>query len=698
MNFSLESLYALLPAWFRQRDADEGARTKARLAADDPRDAADFGPLRTLASLVAREAQVQDEQISRLYDDSFIETCAPWAIPYLGDLLGMRGLEEVPQGLDLRGRVADALLLRARRGTLRALEHAAAESANLPVLATEYDRRLVHAQSMRLPHPGMGAAVDVRDRSALSRLATPFERASRGVEVRRIDTRARGRFNRGNVGLHVWRLRPWPLSNHLLQPVRSGSRMFRFHPLGCDAPLYDRDRARPPIERPTTEADLPVAIRRAWLAEDPGRFYGDGHAIRIFVGGEEVPLAEIRAANLGDRAGGDPEPWNHDSADNCTLVDPELGRLVVGRNRSGPVRVSCNFARPLEIGGGEQARAAGIGSVEDGEILPPSVVIASRIAERDGTGTYLLDQSSHYRLGDRIEVPDDGLLRIVATDGRFPTVRLPAGFTLVLGQRARVELNGLRLHAGLIRVEGEADAPGELILRDCTLVPGRSLDRNGAPRQPGEPSLQLAASGMALSMERVISGPVELASDVEAAFVDCILDAGAASALAISAPPGSLRHVISLLRCTVLGRVETDGFTGGRVYGPDDADLLPATSDTLFLGDAPAIHAARQQVGCIRFSLVPEGSVAPRLHRCPRNEALQFVSRRYADPGYFLLQDASGHIRRGAENGGEIGAGNPFAAAARHDNILRSIEDFLRFGHSAGILFTDSHHMPGRKP
>ena len=76
---------------------------------------------------------------------------------------------------------------RSAEGTLRALEHAAWESADLPVMAVEYGRRLVHAQSMRLTHPQMGAAVDLRDKPGLARIGAAYERASRGVEVRRID-------------------------------------------------------------------------------------------------------------------------------------------------------------------------------------------------------------------------------------------------------------------------------------------------------------------------------------------------------------------------------------------------------------------------------------------------------------------------------------------------------------------------------
>ena len=80
---------------------------------------------------------------------------------------------------------------------------------------------------------------------------------------------------------------------------------WHFHPLGfeasMDAPrsmvarLFDRAEARAPIEQPMRESALPVAITRALMAEDPGRFYGENRALRVFVGDVAVPLAEIRA-------------------------------------------------------------------------------------------------------------------------------------------------------------------------------------------------------------------------------------------------------------------------------------------------------------------------------------------------------------------------------------------------------------------
>lgn len=689
-DFSTDALLALLPAHMRLRDAAEGAAVKARTRPDDPRPPEDFGPLRTLASLVAREAQIVNEAIDASHANSFIETCAPWAIPYLGDLLGVEGLADIPAALDLRARVADTLALRARRGTLHALAHAAATASGLPVVAVEHGRRLVHAQSMRLIHPGMGQALDLRDRAALARTGTPFERQSRGVDVRRIDAvapHAPGRANRGNVGVHVWPLRPLALSRHAARPVLAGTRMFRFHPLGADAQLFDRAHALPPVDAPAaTEADVPGAIRRALMTEDPGRFYGPGRAIRIFVDGAEIPLAEIRVANLGDRAGGGPEPWSHESAASHTLIDPELGRLVVGANRTGAVQLSCHFARAIEIGGGEHARMASIGSIEGAVPLDLAAPVAAQVMAAGGAGTFLLGATTHVEMGAHIAVPDGGLLRLIAADGCFPTCRLDGELEIALGAGAHVEVNGLRLHGGTLRISGAAAAPGTLLLRDCTLVPGHGLDRAGRATAPGALALAITAAGLALRLERVVSGAIALASDVDAELADCIVDAGRRDAVAIAGAPTALRHRLSVQRSTIFGRVEVDSFAGGA------DDPLPASSDNLFLGTAPAIVAYRRQLGCIRFSLVPDGALAPRLHHPLRGPIPEFDSTAYADPGYFRLRGAT-PARRAAENGDALGAGNATAPTARADNIRRSIGDFLRLGHHGG-----SFCEPTRRP
>ncbi|MEM9318245.1 MAG: phage tail protein [Pseudomonadota bacterium] len=692
MSLSVDEIFELLPAYLRVRDATEGQRVKGRVAPGDDREAEDFGPLRNLASLIAREGQIVEESLHALYDDAFIETCAPWVIPYLGDLLGVRGLSQTPKGIDMRARVADALSLRARKGTLRALEHAAAKDSGWPVYAVEYWKRLNHAQSVRLIHPEQGASVDMRNKSALARVDTPFEQDSRSVDVRRIDTSGGGKWNLSNIGLHVWRLIPYSLTGHVVQPVSAGRRDFRFHPLGCDAGLFDLLGVQGDIDTPAAEAVMPSRITRAIMAERPDRFYGPDLAIEVRVGGAAIPVEDIKTAHLGDLPTGEAEPdWNHTARNEQVLIDPELGRLKVGPDLTGPVRITCHFARPLELGGGEHGREGPIGSVEGGAVVAPSISVSNRISSQGGAGVFLLDQTTRYTAGGIINVPADGLLKIVGTDGHFPTLRLTAPLEIALGNGAEVELNGLRVFNNVLRVTGTG---AKATLKDCTLVPGRSLRRDGAAVSPGAAALELDVAGATLCLERCIAGPVRLTTDVDASFEECIIDAGSSEDPAIFAAPGSARHVMRLDRSTVRGRVETDAFSDGArslVEGIGvrrDSDARLATSDTLFVSAAtPAVQAARRQVGCIRFSYVPQGSFTPRLYRCVERPAPVFSSLRYADPDYMLLAPEAGdEFRRGAAGGGEIGAYNRAAHTARADNIRRSISDFLRFGHRAGVF------------
>jgi len=74
MSLDAARLYELLPAVYRIRDACQGE------------------PLRALVALFARELEAIEENVEQLYDDQFIETCADWVAPYIGDLIGYRPL------------------------------------------------------------------------------------------------------------------------------------------------------------------------------------------------------------------------------------------------------------------------------------------------------------------------------------------------------------------------------------------------------------------------------------------------------------------------------------------------------------------------------------------------------------------------------------------------------------------------------
>lgn len=89
-----DGLADLLPQWHRLRDAEGGE------------------PLRALLAVIAEQADRVRDGVEQGYEDWFVETAAPWVLPYLGDLVGyspLPGYERVQaQGLE------------GERGTIRA--------------------------------------------------------------------------------------------------------------------------------------------------------------------------------------------------------------------------------------------------------------------------------------------------------------------------------------------------------------------------------------------------------------------------------------------------------------------------------------------------------------------------------------------------------------------------------------------------
>src|SRR6516164_2553068 len=98
MRFDAKRIYESLPAIYRTRDAERGE------------------PLKALLSVIADQAGVLEEDLAQLYDDQFIETCADWAVPYIGDLIGYRALYGLPsQVRSPRAEVANTIGLRRRK-------------------------------------------------------------------------------------------------------------------------------------------------------------------------------------------------------------------------------------------------------------------------------------------------------------------------------------------------------------------------------------------------------------------------------------------------------------------------------------------------------------------------------------------------------------------------------------------------------
>jgi hypothetical protein len=180
-----------------------------------------------LAGVEAQRALLEQD-IDEVWDDMFIESCADWAVPYIGSLLGLPADAE-------RLEVAYTVALRRRKGTPAALEDFAEVLTDWVVRVLEGWQITVWAQRLRHPPPPRTASFDLRDSSRF-RVGTPFERGRRSVMPG-------GRWSPQAVTAVVW---PWQIRSYrageaaaLPEPSR-----FALHPLGAEAPLYVEPRPR----------------------------------------------------------------------------------------------------------------------------------------------------------------------------------------------------------------------------------------------------------------------------------------------------------------------------------------------------------------------------------------------------------------------------------------------------------------------
>ena len=141
MSFDGDALLRLLPALYRIRDAQviqgqtllnptEAAQlatlqaNAATLTADQQIQLdrliakAGRGPLQSLLMLIAEQIAAVEDDLEQLYDNQFIETCADWVIPYIGDFIGYQSVNGVAQAAaSPRAEVANTISLRRRKGT-----------------------------------------------------------------------------------------------------------------------------------------------------------------------------------------------------------------------------------------------------------------------------------------------------------------------------------------------------------------------------------------------------------------------------------------------------------------------------------------------------------------------------------------------------------------------------------------------------
>jgi hypothetical protein len=683
MTAGRDTLYDLLPAVHRQRDEDRG------------------GPLRQLLDVLTDQLAVVGDGADQLSDDLFVETAAAWVLPYLAELIGLRGLPSGSRtGLTPRAEVANTIGYRRRKGTAAVLEQVARDVTGWPSRAVELFELIAATQNVNHVRPSNLAFAPIRDVRRMGYVGSPFERLggerdlTHTVDVRRIHSR-RGRYNISNVGIFAWRLRAYPLTATPAVPVEpADATRFHLQPLGVAAPLFVLPVTEDEITHLAEPINVPHPLGRREFDAAIRTFYGPGLSLDIAgVAADAVDVCDL--SDLLD-AGGAVIGWAHaPRGTGRVAIDPVLGRVVFGDDQAEPPLVSYHYGFSADLGGGEYNRAQTFAGI-DGPVVRVSqqdptapATIDDGLGALVGSGTVEIRDSGRYGTVANLTV-DSRSLEIRAADRRRPAVILANELVIDGDGDGEVTLNGLLLAGGAIRVRNLR----ALHLVHCTLVPGVSLDPGGSPAQPGVPSLVVESAATTLTVERCILGPVRVQLDAEARLTDSICDAGE-EGVAYASDSGD--HIgggrLSLDACTVLGKIHT------RVIEQiSNSILLAAVSaaDDPAAWPAPVL-ADRRQEGCVRFSYLPPGSRTPRRYRCqPADDAVAdgprvrpvLTSERYPDAAYGQLDRRTpDEIWRGADDESEMGALHHLFQPQRAAYLEARLDDYLRFGLEAGFFF-----------
>jgi|GEM_PF-6604372 len=613
--------YNLLPRYNRRQDMAQGS------------------PLRALFDILQAPYDAVEGDIGALYDDWFVESCAPWVLPYIADLIGGTGFDLQDQpGLDARRLVADAVAYRRRKGLAATLEHVIEDATGWTAAVVENMPRTAQTWNLRKAESHPGRLPSIREMTVAPE---PFAGLTRlpslrpGEGMLPVQLRA-----------FVWRREVQPLRGveAFVEKRHLDRRML--HPLGLPIRLYQRRLRRPHLDEVCNADAAPLPLAQA---PRPMR------SLSLRFADEDKPLTADAVILADLREWSPPPEWDEARI----AVDPDSGRvLLLDPADSFRILLADYSYGGGDMGGGAYLRPSpelpsALPSLQRFPVTTPALFATKLRDLPDEGGIVEISDSRTYGNGDphegwNIDLGQDAprTILIQAAQGERPCLR--GGLRVSAGPGGGVlVLDGLLMEGGI-----HLSGPVTLVLNHCSLF---------ARKRSGAALTSDVGSGVSISATASICGMIALADGrARLHLADSIIDGLGHGAVWNR---GGLDVLVE--RCTLNGAVTAQSLRAENAIftAPLKLSQAPAALHCCFLGGraATAVKRAGDPV---------------------------FVSETLGHPGYFQLSELCPEtIRQGASDGGEMGAFHGAATLRRLRNLERAIAQYLPYGLDREVIF-----------
>ncbi|MFT5757567.1 MAG: hypothetical protein ACI9LM_002303 [Alteromonadaceae bacterium] len=643
-----ETLYSLLPLVYRELDYKQQQ------------------PLRALMAVLETVYDDVDQDITRMYQNWFIETCDTERIPYIADLVDLSYLlpEKV---LEIQRRyVANYLAYKRRSGMLSTLNNSVHDASDYACYSINSLEKIVSSWTERDPDlkPTTCSVTGVTEGNPASPFSTATKLPSFNSNTTALNWSNAGELSPQVVSLYLWRMRPVNMNCAQLLPAKHHKNAWFL-----TKPEEARVLCHQPWDFPDVD-DMPLQPQYAFKLTRENIHTTGGRqqkpSVQFFEYNEkpyvfkEIPSDHIAIADLS--------LWQVNYLKNKRIVfDPKLARVLIVDEQLNE-KLVCSFNYLNNTVFGSSPRYRGINTVINPvyrlmTLYPGDDVLSQSLKTSTADKTEIsFACNAHYHLNKPLVIDLQGQdLTLVAEDYVSPTIYGDIEIINTANTHATFTLDGLSVYGQLI-ITGKSNV--SVIIKDTNLI---ALQNSAIIIKATDCEV---TNHTKLTIQTSLVVTKVLPKQVSYHIND--------SALVIEQP--SQIQEFSCSNTTILGDII--------------CTIALAVTNSLINGKFKVTNPAMTELSYSYFSSLdlPNGGITKSIitDQDFGRSAVQFSSTRFFDTGFLMLTyGTEPQILNGASNGEEIGVFNNMRLRQKEQNIKKQFDTFLPLGMEVQTYYMD---------